>query len=491
MLRRIATVPLLVLAFAVPAHAAGLPPIPATLTETVTSAHFVAHYTSDPSSPDAAATSAVQTMVANAERAYTIETGWGWPGFKDDGDGHLDIYVYALAGASSVAFEVPLQGGASSTAMIVIRPTELGNPITIAHELFHALQSNIYDYAGSLLFESGAEWAMFGVAGNPGTYVTSYLFRPDVPLDCSGATCPADYPDLGYQRWIFWSYLESLDGKGIVKDVFDYGRKVNDGPTHGYPTTTEMLDGALAAHGSSLARAYADFEVANLIRSYPAAATASAKVRPSTLAASTPSSFALAHLTTSFVTLQAPTMPSCAAQQLHVRVTAAPAVASVTLVVGKAIAAAGTALDVTWNPCIAATLVVSNTSLSDGQPFQVVWTTGDAPVGTPTTSTSPGTKTVAGDVAPALALLGAGGTLKLKSSKPVLALSLSANAPGRVVLSLDGGTTLATVDVNPGTNIVRVALPKGLSGRKTLLVTSVSPGGAQGATLRLAVAFVR
>jgi hypothetical protein len=491
MLRFVGVLVLLLALSAVPAHAAGAPPIPTTLTATVTTAHFVIHYTSDPATPDAVSTSAAQTLAANAERAYAVETGWGWPGFKDDGDGHEDVYVFSFG--VTTGYEVAQQGGSQATSILLIESHTIANPLVIAHELFHAMQANDYDYAGSMLMESSAQWAMYGAfPGNASVYDTSFLMHPETPLDCSGTSCPPGLGDLGYSRWLFWSYLESLYGKGIVKDVFDYGRTIHDGPTHAYPTAAEILDGALAAHGSSLPRAYADFAVANFTHSYPAAAAAYWKVTPKNLPALASTPIAIDHLASSYFTLQ-PTSKTCTTQQLHIRVTAAPAIASVTLVVGKTIAASGTSIDLSWNPCTTATLVVSNASLADGQPFQVSWTLDNVPGGTTTIAppTPPVPKTVAGEVAPTLALLGGGGTLKLKSSKPVLALSLSCNAPGSLELSFEGATVFATRDVNPGTNTFRLQLPKGQRGKKTILLTPISPGGTRGATLRLVVTFVR
>jgi len=488
MLRRIATVPLLALFFAAPAHAIGGPSIPTTLTQAVTSAHFVVHYTTAAGSPDAIATSTAQTLAANAEHALAVETGWGWPGFKDDGDGHEDIYVFAFGGAAG--YEVPLTYDAQTTSNILIETQAAADPFTIAHELFHTLQAADDDYSGSMLMESSANWAGYGVVGgNVGSSDSLYLQHPETPLDCStnGANgapaCPASFGDLGYSRWLWWSYLESLYGKGIVKDVFDYGASA-----HGYPSAAALLDGALQLHGSSLAGAYGDFAVANLLRTYPGAANAYWKVTPRPVPASASTSFALDHLTTSYFTLQ-PASSTCSTQQLHVAVTAAPTIANVTLVLGGAIAATGTTIDASWNTCTPARIVVSNTSLADAQP--IVLTTSLGGAATTTTTTTTAKAAPPGDAAPSLQLLGIGASIPVSSSKPNLALSVSSNAPGTVELGVDGTTVLATRDVQPGTNTLRLLLPKGLKGRKTLLVTGISPGGTRGVTLRVTLTFAR
>ncbi|MDX6411469.1 MAG: hypothetical protein QOE91_985, partial [Gaiellaceae bacterium] len=79
----------------------------------------------------------------------------------------------------------------------------------------------------------------------------------------------------------------------------------------------------------------------------------------------------------------------------------------------------------------------------------------------------------------------------VSSSRPVLVIALSANAEGTVSARWDGGDAIGRYDIRPGTNSVRIVLPRGLKGRKTLILTAASPQGATGNPLRQSVLFVR
>src|SRR4051812_14694047 len=64
---------------------------------TVTSQHFVVHYSSDPLDPAYATQTDASKLAALADRAYATELSWGVRAPVDDGDGKVDIYIADLS----------------------------------------------------------------------------------------------------------------------------------------------------------------------------------------------------------------------------------------------------------------------------------------------------------------------------------------------------------------------------------------------------------
>jgi len=228
----------------------------------------------------------------------------------------------------------------------------------VAHELFHVLQFGVYRYASGWLMESTAHWAERELNPQRNDSEGFYLLAPEDSLDCVLAACRSTHGDRGYNRWLFWSYLANLYGRGIVQETFEYRR----------PSATEAIDAVLAKRGSSLARAYGDFAVATLLLTYPGAARTYPRVSQHGLAAAASATITLDHLATTYLALQRPSK-ACTTKALHVRVTAPAAGGNVTLVIDKRVVGSGPSIDVTWKTCKSATLVLSNTSLVDGQAF--------------------------------------------------------------------------------------------------------------------------
>src|SRR5947208_1274086 len=102
--RRLRTFPLAAvagLAATVGSAAASTPPVrppsvvPAGLTAQVVSPHFIVHYAPAPADPNAITATEAQNIATTAEQSYTAETSsFGFPPPLDDGDGHIDIYIY-------------------------------------------------------------------------------------------------------------------------------------------------------------------------------------------------------------------------------------------------------------------------------------------------------------------------------------------------------------------------------------------------------------
>src|SRR5207247_1420684 len=182
---------------AIGARAADRPP--ASLTETVSTAHFLIHYSTTQGDPNAVTATAAQTLAANAEEAYAAEVGqWGYAAPADDGDGHVDVYVFVFpaqyamyAGmAWAVSSHVPYPG----EIWIAVNATT--SKSVVAHEFFHVLQFGIYPLAPWLM-EATARWAEHQLFNSSDF---SYLQHADAPLDCQSSECPSDACDGGYRR---------------------------------------------------------------------------------------------------------------------------------------------------------------------------------------------------------------------------------------------------------------------------------------------------
>lgn len=476
MLRRVATVSALALVWAAPARA--LPPPSLPLPRTVTTAHVAVHYTTA-AVPDAITDAAAQTLAANAEAALATFRSWGYPAPVDDGDGHVDIDVwnFPVDGAAGVASTSVAPGtpGSQFPGKISIKAQWATGQALVAHELFHLVQYAMDAFAPSWLLEAGARWSEHtgpwhdGWASAPDR---NYLTHPEAPFDCNAATCESIY-DGGYERWLFWSFLSNRYGNGFQHEVYD---ALRTSYTPGLVATLwQTFDSTLAAHGSTLARTWNDFAVANAARSYPAVAGGTQTVATQKTNVGTTVSAVVPHLAAHYVELL-PSSSTCADTPLHVQVTGSKAGTPYVVLGAVATATVDGAADVTWATCGAHPIVVlPNASSSlDGQQFTVTTSAGGS---------------VAGDPAPTLTVLGVGSAVRLSAARPVLALDASCNSGGRVEVAL-GGTVLTTVDVNTGTNTLRVPLPRARKGtRAQIVLTSLSPGGTRGAPVRLTVVF--
>jgi hypothetical protein len=123
--------------------------------------------------------------------------------------------------------------------------------VTAAHELFHAVQF-AYDLTeDSWLKESTATWVEEqvhdGIDDNRNYLYQGSMRRPGQSLDS-----PAGW----YGNWIFFQRLSETDDPLVVRRIWE--RAARDG-LH----SVTALNRTLAARGSSLAAAFADFSVSN------------------------------------------------------------------------------------------------------------------------------------------------------------------------------------------------------------------------------------
>ena len=247
---------------------------------TVSTAHFVVHYSSDPLAMGTYIISQTTAgdVAALAERAYAAELADGFPAPPADGalggDGRIDIYV---DNPGALADTVPDDPTSLQTSSFIelngSEPVALQQH-TIAHELFHVIQLGVWQpilpqhLSDYWLLEGSAEWMGFRVDHYDPSFGID-LGPQDMALDCrdplGGLQCDLDddYRNNGYARWPFFEYLAEKYGPTFVTDVFARGAA-------GAPsmTATGAIAAALAAKGTTLADTYNAWTLADLIGGY-------------------------------------------------------------------------------------------------------------------------------------------------------------------------------------------------------------------------------
>jgi hypothetical protein len=282
------------------------PWVPARLTDSVAGPHFVVHYATDET------TTAVATNVlGHAERAYALEVGsWGYPAPIDDGDGKVDVYVYAREwtdGDAAGAVSEDSYKNAPRAGYITLKTPYADSVSLVAHEFFHVVQLAMWSTAvRGFMLEATADWAAARVSGR----ARGYWAYPDVSLDCVGRQCgPTLETQGGYIRWPFFAFLDEQFGMGIVREIW---RQPG--------TTLDAIDSALRAHGSSLSEQFTAFQLdaGNTMSALPDAMTLGT--------GTTRASFTVAPLAAHNVWLTAPRISdvACGPAQLQVAALAGP-----------------------------------------------------------------------------------------------------------------------------------------------------------------------
>jgi hypothetical protein len=246
--------------------------IPASLSESQASEHFVVHYTtSDPA--HAIPADSVPGILAIAEQAYAAEvnseSGFGPP--LDDGDGRIDIYVHDLEEDVGIARgdrPTPDRPNQAS-AYIELDPQAAAGqgyqgPLhyILPHELFHVLQFAYSGREAPWMMEATAEWAVRSLAGVDfyARPEENWFRNPNQPLDCFGESCGGtpveERATEGYDRWPFFRYLEERFGRRIVYEIWSHSRALSG---DGRPHALEAIDAALRLRGASLSEMFGDF----------------------------------------------------------------------------------------------------------------------------------------------------------------------------------------------------------------------------------------
>jgi hypothetical protein len=368
----------LLLAAALPATAAAAPRYaPQGLGESVTTAHFVVHYTSDRASEHAITPAAAQRVAANAERVWSVVVdGWEYPAPLADADRHVDIDVFHFVnGNAGDAYPLDTHRRVwRFPGRIELDAQYATNVDVLGHEFFHVVQFGMFGRNAAWLDESTARWSEHE-AGWPGGWPEAldagYLTHPDMSLDCTETSCPAGTWDGGYERWLFWSFLSGRYGRTFVRDFYNSQPSWASALPLGEPfRSTASLDAFLRTRGSSLANEFGDFAIANAAGSYPAAA-ASGRVAAKRILLGMPTSVSVDHLAAQYLELGR--SKPCRVVPLHVDVTAPAASGRPYLVFGAVAAPLTTSVTIAWKTCSTRTLiVVANASLAgDGLTYTV------------------------------------------------------------------------------------------------------------------------
>jgi hypothetical protein len=491
--------------------------------DTLTSDHFVIHYTGDLTALDRITAQTAGNVAQIAEQAYSaLITSYGYPAPLDDGDGKIDIFVLDI-GPGVLGAAIPEGSGNQLPGYIELA---VGGGLTqhvVAHELFHLIQFAIFIPNDGWLMESTAEWMGFRFEGFP-LGIDSSLAAPDMSLDCIGDKCGNDvYETNGYSRWTFFEYLNEHYGSTIVKDVFSNGAALGDPTIPGI----QLVANAIAAKGSSLQNVFIDWTVANLNGNYTAVGlkglppeTATETMTGAISGPLPVQKVAVNHLAARYLAFKrgdgSLTGP-CYAATLSLTVTypaslgakpyfywSAPGNAP-TALTGSAGSASTT---VPWDTCAwsnAGYLVLQNPSTTlDAQTFTVSpsitvdKTTPAASADPPKGGSIIGVPIPAptGDVAPTLTVH-APELLRVSAKTRVLRLIVYSSGDGKLRATL-GSSTLGTSTLRAGNNDVRYVLPSSLvnSLRKTssnnvLSLTSLSLQGTQGKTVTRRVTIVK
>jgi hypothetical protein len=440
--------------------------VPASLTEQVVSPHFVVHYTSAPTDPNATSATEAQSVDITAEQAYAAETGaLGFPPPPDDGDGHVDIYIYDDPAQTENGLAHRDSSADTTSGWISINPhgTAITNGATIPHELFHLIQFGIDARLSGWDLEGGAVWISALVSGTLSDHPPVYLFDPpheNEPLDCPGTPCSNPTPIDAYRDWPFFEYLQEHYGSDTYLAILRRAAALLAadrlaGVAAPPPHDLQAFDDVLRLRGGSLSSAVGGWAAANLIGQYsfgPLSGRPANVPDPATLrvgATPTVAPIALNHFSSVYLSTGAIAPCSCR-PTLHVRVTTTGGAVSSSLSVGAAQVAAPVGapntFDVVDQNLEAAHLAVTNEgSAPDNLPVTVsVWAT-SPPV-------------------PAIRITS---VHVHDGRRRSLRLVVVSSAAGELRLEL--GAATKTVRLNPGHNVIGLTVPRKLKGRRAKL----------------------
>ena len=515
-------------AFAAPSADAVRIPLP----ESMTTTHFQLHFEGDASEPASPVTrQQIGELGSNLERAYTTFTSeWGFPAPLDDGDGLIDVYVNDLDPAKVLGLAFPDTGMNQTSGYIHIDDdaTELAD--LAAHELFHVFQYGIWAPGEGWLMEATAEWAAFRFLGFPTTFkdrdgeevpLTESLGKPDMSVDCNGDACGlSPYEDGGYSRWHFFEFVQEVLGDDVVEDVFVRAKAANDTTI----SNVTFLAAATAAKGKSLSDAFSDWHVANMGGDYTAFGLKgiSPPTYSSTLtglqSATVPAQkVAVNHLAARYVSFERGDGTGdeiCYAATLNVSVTIPTGVSSKPHFwwtgasdrpVPLAVSGGTASLSVPWDTCTwpsaRGILSLPNGSLATDAAVFTVNASISVDQNTIVTPAAPPASGYTGptipaplfDTAPSIALYGPE-LLRVSRKTRVLRLVVFSSGTGRLQAKLGSGL-LGTRALRTGNNDLRFTLPKNvvrtLTARGTLTLTSLSPTGTTGVTVKRKVTITK
>jgi hypothetical protein len=514
-------------------------PYPGSLDESLSTEHFVVHWTSDLNYQEGDHVITRQQagdFAANAEWAYDAYVNqWGYPGHVADADGKIDVYVYKFERffnepeySTLAAGSVPATANAQSAGWIEVNKAFVSDPQVAAHQTFNMIQMAMYAPAPDWLAQSTAEWAAFRLREYPSPFV---FHSPDNSLDCNTVTglpwvsvwlqrpCGLEgYESSGYTRWTFFQYLQERFDANVVRDVWARMQAVGS-PGYGVDAIRDVL----AGKGASLTDVFGDYTTAMLTGSFTT----------SLLAGGTPGIYAsrqtgrdngsipttrvaVNRLAARFVSIAPPAADesSCYAATLSLTVTLPAGVSSrphvyttgTRTLTPLSVSGVTAAASIPWDTCSSdapALLSLPNTSQTlDGRMFVVnaSVTVDKSKIVSPTapppgaTLTGPVIAAPTEDPAPDLAFYSRS-VMKLSADSRVLQLVFFSSGTGRVRVMFSG-REIVVLKVRAGANSAAVRLPKpakrySASSRAVLELTALSPAGSPGGTFVQRVAFTK
>src|SRR2546423_6073903 len=266
--RRLSTLACLALAVLAAGFAVGVPrasaidPFPTTGIVTLSSDHFMVHYSRndlDSTCANYITQEKAGVILGMAERAYTLYGSWGFPAplpETADGDSLIDVSVddfnAACVAYGSISGATPIPLSRWDALITDVAPAGAGEVHLdatkglgyhiIAHEIFHLVQSAISTGGDQWLAEGTAEWA----AVHADAALGGEEFNPERTADCVGSECgDTEFDRNGYPGWMLFEFL-SEKYSGAVREVWD--RAAVQPLASGI---TDLSD-VLGTHGSSL-----------------------------------------------------------------------------------------------------------------------------------------------------------------------------------------------------------------------------------------------
>jgi hypothetical protein len=504
-------------------RAAATDPFPIPPVATLSSAHFMVHYSGN--DQDSTCTNFITQqqagdLLAMFEEAYRQFVGvMGYPGPVDDGDGKVDVSVDDFTNVcvpyGTIPPTTPLPydrwdaivapNGTPGSDDIHLNVTTGRTFHIVSHELFHLLEDAIAPGTDQWLREGTAEWATVRADLASGGDEAN----TDRTSDCVGPECgDTDFDKNGYPGWMLFEYLAERYGDAKVRAVWD--QAAISGP--GTPGTTIVA----AVLPSSLSTFFNDYTTARMTGSFTSpvlagtlpAAYAVLDV-PETSGAVPGGGVAVNHLAVRYIALSHGTSTGpCYQASLTLNVTIPSGVQSTPTyyantkgATAQPLTVSGSTATITvpWNTCTGspdAYLSVPNASLGqDGQLFTVSGSvTVDKTKPATATEPPPGAHVIGSvisaptsDPAPLLQVY-APELVRVSAKTRLLRLAVFSSGDGKLQALL-GSINLGTAALRSGNNDIRFVLPKQLfnslrtkSVTNVLHLTSMSAGGSKGAT---------
>jgi hypothetical protein len=516
-------------------RAAAIDPFPTVGVVTLSSDHFLIHWSRDVAPCPTATITQEQAgeILGMSERAYALYGSWGYtaPGYVAD----LSVDDFSAGciahGAIPLGNPPPLERWDAVLDPVAPGVDEVHLNVAsgleyhvIAHEVFHLFEDAVAPgSADQWLHEGLAEWASVRANAEAG----GLELNPDRTMDCVGSECgDSEFDRNGYPGWMLFEYLAERFGDAKVKSVLDTAAA---NPAW---SGTEVLSGVVTPLGPTLGKFFEDYTTARLTGNFTL--TALAGVLPKTQAtivvgsssgAILPVTLAVNHLAVRYVDFAHGTDTDtgpCYAASLALKVALPPGVATTPYYsanvkgsVAQAFSVSDTtaSLTVPWNTCGASPHAyvslpneshdVATSIAFDGREFTVSGTVTvdkskpasatEAPAGVKITG--PVIQTPTTDPPPNLTLH-APELIRVSAKTRLLRFIVFSSGDGTLKGTL-GSTWLGSAGLHAGNNDVRYVLPKQLlkSLRKTntpaniLTLTSYSPGGSQGGSVIRRVAM--